>query len=131
VATPQNIVTHRGGCSTPARRQHAHHERGRVRAADEEQRHEHDHHERRQARERELLQRREEPDLRRLGDRGGDVGAAELEVDRRAADDGEPHERHAGRDREHAEDDSPTVRPFEMRAMNVPTKGAQEIHHAR
>jgi hypothetical protein len=26
---------------------------------------------------------------------------------------------------------SPTVRPREMRAMNVPTKGAQEIHHAQ
>ena len=26
---------------------------------------------------------------------------------------------------------SPIVRPLEMRAMNVPTKGAQEIHHAQ
>ena len=50
-------------------------------------------------------------DLRRLGDGGGDVGAAELEVDRRAAEDGEPDEGHAGRDREHAEDELADVRP--------------------
>ena len=58
-------------------------------------------------------------------------GAAELEVDRRAAEDGEQAKLTPLGMSSTPTTNSRTVRPLEMRAMKVPTKGAHEIHHAQ
>ena len=87
----------------PATGQHAHHDRGRVRAADEEHRDQHDHDDRRDRGERELLEQREQRDLG-LGDRSirfASPVSCRLIAD--AAEDREPDEAHAARDQQHAD----------------------------
>ena len=71
---------------------------------------------------------------RRLFQRGlAQVGRAVVhhQVQGAVAEYRQPGQGEAQRDQQHPQTSSRTLRPREMRAMNIPTKGAQEIHQAQ